>query len=172
MGSAPALLLDHRTATAYPLPERATRRMAVLGIATGPDRAELLARGFGEALGPDIALEELAARIERMADDATRLPRELSAGPVTLDLFLRDARVGGGWIGLHPREFNLLWHLAETPGHTVSRADLLMAVWRLKHDPGTNSLEVHISRLRGKLAAAGVTGLVETAPEGGYRLAL
>ena len=89
---------------------------------------------------------------------------------MTLDLFHRDGRVEDRWLGLHPREFALLWHLAETKGQVVSRADLLMAVWRLKHDPGTNSLEVHVSRLRTKLNAAGVKGLIETDPAGGYRL--
>ena len=165
-------LFDRREATAHALPERPTRLMAALGVETGPERADLLSRGFGDALGPDIGLEELSARIELMAENAARLRRELSAGPVTLDLFHRDGRVGKRWLGLHPREFALLWHLAEIPEKAVSRADLLMEVWRLKHDPGTNSLEVHVSRLRSKIAAAGVKGLVETASEGGYRLSL
>ena len=53
----------------------------------------------------------------------------------------------------------------------VTRARLLHDVWRLDFEPGTNSLEVHVSRLRAKLAAAGIVGLVETDPRGGYRLA-
>ena len=36
--------------------------------------------------------------------------------------------------------------------------------------PETNSLAVHVSRLRGKLNTAGLEGLVETAPSGGYCL--
>ena len=44
-------------------------------------------------------------------------------------------------------------------------------MWRLDFEPGTNSVEVHVSRLRAKLAAAGIAGLVETDPPGGYRLA-
>ena len=168
-GTAP-LILDARDGTAPDVPEMPTRRVAVLGVDSPARRGELLASGFGEVLAADIDLAELAARVARMADNAARLPREMQAGPVTLDLFHRDGRVEDRWLGLHPREFALLWHLAETTGQAVTRADLLMAVWRLRHDPGTNSLEVHVSRLRTKLNAAGVAGLIETAAEGGYKL--
>ena len=41
----------------------------------------------------------------------------------------------------------------------------------LEFEPGTNSIEVHVSRLRAKLAFAGIHGLVETVPPGGYRVA-
>lgn len=168
-GTAP-LLFDARDGTAPDIPKTPTRRMVVLGVDSPARRAKLLASGFGEAMAAEIDILELAARIERVADTAARLPREIRAGPVTLDLFHRDGRVEDRWLGLHPREFALLWHLAETTGQAVTRADLLMAVWRLKHDPGTNSLEVHVSRLRTKLNAAGVAGLIETAPAGGYKL--
>lgn len=51
------------------------------------------------------------------------------------------------------------------------RAAMLADVWRLAHVPETNSLEVHVSRLRAKLAPARAGWLVETDPRGGYRLA-
>ncbi|TIX52091.1 winged helix family transcriptional regulator [Alteraurantiacibacter aquimixticola] len=98
------------------------------------------------------------------------LPRWRSLGPITLDLFHRDARHGPRWLHLHPREFGVLWRLADTPGERVTRADLLKDVWRINHEPGTNSVEVHVSRLRGKLAEVGCDKLVATVPEGGYRL--
>ena len=92
------------------------------------------------------------------------------ARELTLDLFHRDARQGERWLSLHPREFGVLWRLADEPGHRVSRVQLLRDVWRLNHDPETNSVEVHISRLRGKLAEFDCAGLVTTDPRGGYRL--
>ena len=113
------------------------------------------------------------------------VPRQLLAGPVLLDLFHRDGCVHdswmqgagshglgphGTWLRLHPREFGLLWRLAESPRTALTRATLLRDVWRLHHDPPTNTLEVHIFRLRQKLAAFGVDRLVVTDPAGGYRL--
>lgn len=98
------------------------------------------------------------------------MPRQLRAGPVLLDLFHRDAKLCDRWLYLHPREFGLLWRLAETPRTALSRRTLLSDVWRLRHEPETNTLEVHVFRLRRKLSAYGVERLVVTDPAGGYRL--
>ena len=134
------------------------------------ERAALLALGCAEALPASVGLRELAARARRVDEMFGLLPRWRELGPLTLDLFHRDARHGHRWLHLHPREFGVLWRLSDTPGQRVTRRDLLEDVWRLSHDPQTNSVEVHISRLRAKLAAAGCAHLVATVPEGGYRL--
>jgi len=143
-----------------------------LGIDCAGERARLLAAGSGDALRADVGLAELAQRARRIAAARDSLPRRLEVGPLTLDLLHRDARTGARWLALHPREFALLWRLAERPGERVSRTRLLRDVWRLDFEPGTNRVEVHVSRLRAKLAAAGIAGLVETDPEGGYRLSV
>lgn len=142
-----------------------------LGIDCGRDRAKLLDRGSGDALPGTVGLPELDLRSRRLWSAGENIPRRRSIGLLVLDLMHRDARAGGRWLGLHPREFGLLWRLADRPGEPVSRARLLRDVWRLDFDPGTNSVEVHVSRLRGKLAAAGLNGLIETSATGGYRLA-
>jgi two-component system OmpR family response regulator len=140
-----------------------------VGVDCGRKRARLLDAGCGDALPADVGLPELAQRAQRVAASGAHLPRLRAAGPLTLDLLHRDARAGERWLALHPREFALLWRLAEQPGEVVSRATLLREVWRLEFEPGTNSVEVHVSRLRAKLALAGIHGLVATVPPGGYR---
>ena len=110
-----------------------------------------------------------ARRIEE-PDPHELIPRFREAGPVTLDLFHRDGRADGRWVGLHPREFALLWRLAAEPGRRVSRRDLLADVWRMEFEPETNSLEVHVARTRGKLDVFGLAWLIETHPHGGYLL--
>lgn len=151
------------------LPRRG--RIVAVGVNDGGERARLLDQGLGDAIGSGVGFVELGARIARLASRARALPRRLEAGPVTLDLFHRDGRVAGRWLGLHPREFALLWRLAETPGVRVGRGQLLRDVWRLDHVPETNSLDVHVSRLRAKLHVARCAWLVATDPLGGYRLA-
>jgi DNA-binding response OmpR family regulator len=79
--------------------------------------------------------------------------------------------VAGRRLGLHPREFALLWRLAECPGEDVSCAALVSDVWRLAARPETNSLAVHVSRLRAKLRVAGLDGMLASTAEG-YRLDL
>lgn len=118
--------------------------------------------------GPDLRL--LGWHLSRAVAIGELLPRRRSIGPLTLDLVYRDANAGGAWLHLHPREFALLWRLADSPGSRVTRGELCRDVWRLRHEPETNSVEVHVSRLRAKLASAGCASLIETDPRGGYRL--
>jgi DNA-binding response OmpR family regulator len=150
--------------------DRAPWRLLLLAVDEAVERAELIDAGCGEALPAGTGLRELDVRARRMANLFQCLPRWRTAGPLLLDLFHRDGRIGRRWLGLHPREFSLLWRLAARPGERVTRRQLLQDVWRLDHDPETNSLEVHVSRLRGKLARLGCVSLIETVPEGGYRL--
>lgn len=103
------------------------------------------------------------------ADDL--LPRLRPVGPLVLDLFHRDGRIGERWLGLYPREFEVLWRLAEAGGQVVSRAELLADVWRTMHRPGSNRVEVAISRIRAKLHVHRLAALVVTCPGEGYLLA-
>ena len=146
-------------------------RIVAVGVDSPRERARLLDAGLGDALSSHVAFVELGVRLARLRHGESSLPRSLRAGPVTLDLFHRDGRLDGRWLGLHPREFGLLWRLAEARGMPITRRQLLRDVWRIEHPPETNSLAVHVSRLRAKLAVSACSWLVETHPQGGYRLA-
>jgi DNA-binding response OmpR family regulator len=66
-------------------------------------------------------------------------------------------------------EFALLAALVEAHGELVSRANLLRAGWPDENDPDPLWLKPHLTRLRGKLAAAGAPS--PTSVRGlGYRL--
>jgi DNA-binding response OmpR family regulator len=144
--------------------------MVMLDVADGQERARLLRLGFGDALAPGLSLDELEQRLLRLAEQAQALPRCRHHGPLRLDLLAREAFVAGRALGLHPREFALLWRLADHPGEPVGPGELLGDIWRLAFRPETNSLAVHVSRLRAKLRLSGVDGLIETMPDGAYRL--
>lgn len=105
-------------------------------------------------------------------DSDTMIPRFREAGDVTLDLFHRDGRVDDRWLGFHPREFELLWRLAEQPGKRMTRKELLRDVWRIEHEPETNSVAVHVARVRAKLEPLGLATILATHPDGGYFLNL
>ncbi|OGS52458.1 MAG: hypothetical protein A3J40_04030 [Erythrobacter sp. RIFCSPHIGHO2_12_FULL_63_10] len=98
------------------------------------------------------------------------LPRFREAGDATLDLLHRDGRVEDRWLGLHPREFELLWRLAERPGERLTKRQLLAEVWHLHHIPETNSVAVHVARVRAKLETFGLSHILVTHPNGGYYL--
>lgn len=149
---------------------RLRRWTLVLQVPDSIERARLLSLGFGDVVGPDAMLGEIEQRALRIAETANSLARYRSHGGLRLDLLFRDGLVAGKALGLHPREFALLWRLMETPGETVEKAELLREVWRLSFVPETNSMAVHVSRLRAKLARAGLQGWVETGVGGGYLL--
>ena len=103
-------------------------------------------------------------------DGDALIPRFREAGDVTLDLFHRDGRVDDRWLGFHPREFELLWRLAEQPGERMTKRQLLADVWRINFEPETNSVAVHVARVRSKLQPFGLSAILATHPEGGYYL--
>jgi len=100
------------------------------------------------------------------------LPRFRELGDLTLDLFHRDGRIDDRWVGFHPREFEMLWRLSDRPGEVLSRRRLLAEVWRIHHEPETNSVAVHVSRIRAKLEPFGLAHILRTHAKGGYYLDL
>lgn len=145
-------------------------RTLVIDVSSTEERARLMAMGVADALAPATDIEEVAVRISRQIINNAKIPRLRRVGSLVLDFFHRDARYGNRWLSLRPREYELLWRLAEASGGRVSRAMLLRDVWRINHDPGTNRVEVHVSRLRSRLAYYGLEEMICTHPDGGYSL--
>jgi two-component system, OmpR family, response regulator len=138
----------------------------LVGVAEAERRAELLQAGFGDVLGPQPDLAEIEARAARLLALARHEPPSRRHGELELELLSREAFVSGRPVGLHPREFALLWRLMAAGGAPLGKARLLAEVWNLQHVPETNSLPVHVSRLRRKLAEVGYPALVETRQDG------
>ncbi|MEC3912258.1 winged helix-turn-helix domain-containing protein [Sphingobium sp. CR2-8] len=130
-------------------------------------RARALEDGMQEVVGPWMHEAETVARIIRLTDAGQ--PR-LTLGDLTIRLVDRRVERDGRTIALLAREYELLLYLARRPGQAVSRTDLLRAIWRLDFDPGTNSVEVHMSRLRGKLDRGFGMAMLRTVKGRGYAL--
>ncbi|MFL9840180.1 response regulator transcription factor [Sphingomonas sp. ST-64] len=121
-------------------------------IAIARSRHELpaaLDAGAADAVADPVDPEELAARLD--ARVRTHAPQPLRIGDLTIDPIDRSAKRGETRIPLVPREYALLRYLAERRGRFVTRDELLKCVWRLRFDPGTNVVAVHVSTLRAKL---------------------
>jgi DNA-binding response OmpR family regulator len=96
---------------------------------------------------------------------------ELVVGALRVDLERRTVRVRDSELSLRTREFDLLSHLARRPGIVFSREQLLELVWAGElHDDETRTVDVHISRLRDRLASTGNDIRIETIRSVGYRL--
>jgi DNA-binding response OmpR family regulator len=152
------------------LDHEARRYILVAGVEHAHQRATLLHIGFGEAVPPDISMDEYAARAGRIAESGQWLPRAREIGALKLDLLAREAFGFDKPLNLNPREFALLWRLSDNVGHVVPKQLLVQDVWRMGFVPETNSIAVHMSRLRRKLSFVGLARMVETSVGGGYRL--
>lgn len=75
----------------------------------------------------------------------------LVLGDLTIDQTSRQVNLGGEVLPLTPKEYSLLVYLAERAGKAVTRKDLLSQVWGYEFYGNTRTVDVHISRLRGKL---------------------
>ena len=63
----------------------------------------------------------------------------------------RTVEDGRGAIQLTAREFDLLFHLARHPGQVFTRDQLMNAVWDYAYAGDTNTVTVHMRRLRSKV---------------------
>ncbi|WP_295639903.1 response regulator transcription factor [Novosphingobium sp.] len=148
-------------------------------LAATDDRIAGLTAGADDYLGKPFAFAELLARVQALLRRRTTGSRAvepvLRCGDLELDRLARQVKRGHGPGGrkilLQPREFRLLEYLMLHQGEVVTRTMLLEAVWDYHFDPGTNVIDVHISRLRRKIDDGEPAVLFHTIRGAGYRLA-
>ena len=134
------------------------------------DRMTALNGGADDATGWTDNLPELLARIASLLRRSRLAAGQLGEGELRIDLIDRRVERAGRIIRLPLREFDLLANLARVPDRPLSRAALLKAVWRLDFDPGTNRVEVHMSRLRAKVDRDFAWPMLRTVKGHGYAL--
>lgn len=137
------------------------------------DRVDGLRAGGDDYLVKPFAFSELHARIEallRRASPSDQPETRLRVADLDMDLLTREVTRAGRRIVLQPREFRLLEYLMRHAGHVVTRTMLLEHVWDYNFDPQTNVIDVHISRLRGKIDKDFDRPLLHTVRGAGYVL--
>jgi len=138
-------------------------------------RAAAFDDGADGVVGPWMDVAEAAARIGRLIERNRARHRaageaHIHCGDLTIGLIDRAVARSGRRIDLLAREYAVLLCLARRPGGVVSRMELLRDVWRLDFDPGTNRVEVHMSRLRAKVDRGFARPLLHTVKGRGYAL--
>lgn len=128
---------------------------------------DALACGADDFVARPIDASEIVARLRAVLRRIA--PASLLRwGEVEVDVAHRTAYLRGADLSLTGREYAVLACLVEAAGAMVSRKQLLGRVWKRDDDPGTNLIEVHVSRLREKLGAD--SAMIETVRRAGYRL--
>ena len=128
-------------------------------------------RDAGRATKP-FAFSELMARIEALTRRFKKQgeERELQVADLRMDLVKRKAERAGRQIALRPREFRLLEFMVRHQGQVITRSMLLESVWDCHFDPGTNIIDVQISRLRNKIDRDFSPPLLHTLRGEGYTI--
>ncbi|MFC6196624.1 response regulator transcription factor [Ponticaulis profundi] len=135
-------------------------------------RVEGLKAGGDDYLTKPFAPSELVARVDALGRrGGSEAPvTTLKVGDLEMNLLSRMVTRDNEKIDLQPREFRLLEFLMRNAGQVVTRTMLLEKVWDYHFDPQTNVIDVHISRLRGKIDKDFDRPLLHTVRGAGYRL--
>jgi len=136
------------------------------------ERVAGLRAGGDDYLPKPFAFSELLARIEALTRRQTSATPQtkLTVGDLEMNLLAREVTRAGQVIHLQPREFRLLEYLMRHSNQVVTRTMLLENVWDYHFDPQTNIIDVHISRLRGKIDKHFDAPLLNTVRGAGYIL--
>ena len=146
--------------------------MVVSALGLAGDRVAGLERGADDYLAKPFSDDEFLARVHALLRRARPEPHPeiLLVGDIEIRIKARTVHRAGRHVALSPKEFELLRCLAEHAGRFVPRALLLERVWNLRFDPQTNVVDVHVSRLRGKIDEGFEGTVIRSARGEGYML--
>jgi len=132
------------------------------------DRVRGLELGADDYLVKPFAAPELVARIKALVRRSNPRPVEMQLGGLQLDAFTRRATVDGQIIELSAREWAVLEYLMQQASRVVSKQQIIDAILPWGEEVTLNAVEVYVSRIRAKIASAGIT--IKTIRGFGYML--
>lgn len=139
-------------------------------------KVEMLRTGADDYIIKPFDIEEVSARIDSHLRRAQRMmdaspTKEVRYKDIVVDTDAKTVRVGDIEVSLTAREYNILMLLMLSPKKVFTKANLFKSVWQEEFHNDDNTINVHISNLRSKLAKANPDEeYIETVWGMGYRL--
>ena len=135
------------------------------------DRVKGLDLGADGYLAKPFAFSELMAQIRSLLRRGpSRQTDTLRIADLELDFLSHHATRGNTRLDLTPKEFSLLSLLARKAGDILSRTLISDQVWGINFDSDSNTVDVHIRRLRAKVDDPFESKLIHTVRGVGYVL--
>ena len=132
------------------------------------DRVRGLEIGADDYLVKPFAAPELVARLKALVRRSNPRAIDLQLGGLKLDPFARRATVDGQTVELSAREWAVLEHLMQNASRVVSKQQIIDAILPWGEEVTLNAVEVYVSRIRSKIASAGIA--IKTIRGFGYML--
>jgi DNA-binding response OmpR family regulator len=127
-----------------------------------------LDKGADDVLTYPFPMQELLARIQCITRRREKDKEEsLELSDISMDTGIRSATKGRDEIPLRKQEYNLLEYLVRNKNRTVTRYELMDHVWDYRKYNHSNTIDVHVKRLRDKL---GDRDLIQTVHGVGYKV--
>jgi DNA-binding response OmpR family regulator len=137
---------------------------------TARDRVAGLDEGADDYLIKPFDFSELLARVRALQRRGEAVQsRVIKVAALALDSVTREVSVGSTRPRLTATELSLLEILMQRSPAVVSRRSIALAVWDEEADAlGSNTLDVHLARLRAKITGSGAK--IEAVRALGYRM--
>ncbi len=138
-------------------------------------KVSALRLGADDYITKPFDVEEVSARIEsvmrRTNRSAHATPNVLVHKEIVLDADARTVKVNDSEVTLTAREFAILYTLISNPEKVFSKANIFESAWNETFHGDDNTVNVHMSNLRSKLAdAADDADYIETVWGMGYKM--
>ncbi|MFW5686870.1 MAG: response regulator transcription factor [Halanaerobium sp.] len=134
------------------------------------DKITGLELGADDYISKPFSPREVVARIKavlRRYQQAEEKSDQLKFGDLVINKEEHYIKYKEDLIELTPKEFSLLWHLAQNPKKVFRRENLLKAVWGYDYFGDVRTVDTHIKSLRKKLG--GASEAIETVWGVGYK---
>lgn len=148
-----------------------SKESKILGICnkgSWVEKVDFLNNGGDDVLTYPFPIQELLARIQSLVRrPQSYVDKNIYIGDFLLDLDTRSVYKNDKDIEIRKKEYDLFEYLVRNKGRVISRCELLDHVWDYREYVGSNTIDVHINRLRDKLQDK---KLIETVHGVGYKI--